>query len=112
MTKFNTDSQFCKTVVNTTRNRKEELLQLDKCYLQNSYCHHNCHHIWASLVVQMVKNPPAKQEILVQSLGWEDPLEEAMAIHFSILTWRISMERGAWWAIVHGIPKSWKVLSD
>ena len=36
-----------------------------------------------------VKNPPAVQETQVQSLGWEDPLEEGMAIHSSILTWRI-----------------------
>ena len=37
----------------------------------------------------MVKNPPAMQETLVQSLGQEDPLEEGMATHFSILAWRI-----------------------
>ena len=37
----------------------------------------------------MVKNPPAMQEMQVQSLGWEDPLEEEMATHSSILTWRI-----------------------
>ena len=37
----------------------------------------------------MVKNPPAVQETLVQSLGQEDPLEEGMATHFSILVWRI-----------------------
>ena len=37
----------------------------------------------------MVKNPPAVQETQVQSLGWEDPLEKRMAIHFSILAWRI-----------------------
>ena len=40
---------------------------------------------WASLVAQMVKNPPAVQEPWVQSLGWEDPLEEGMATHSSIL---------------------------
>ena len=34
----------------------------------------------------------------VQSLGWEDPLEEGMATHSSILAWRIPMDRGAWWA--------------
>ena len=44
---------------------------------------------WASLVAQMVKNPPAMQETWVQSLGWEDPLEEDMATHCSILAWRI-----------------------
>ena len=46
---------------------------------------------WASLVAQMVKNPPAMQETWVQSLGWEDPLEEGMATHSSILIWRIPM---------------------
>ena len=40
----------------------------------------------ASLVVQMVKSPPAMG---VQSLGWEDPLEEGMATHSSILAWEI-----------------------
>ena len=35
----------------------------------------------------MVKNPPARQENWVQSLGWEDPLEKKMATHSSILTW-------------------------
>ena len=44
---------------------------------------------WASLVAQMVKNPPATWEICVQSLGREDPLEEGMASHSSILAWRI-----------------------
>ena len=43
----------------------------------------------ASLVAQMVKNPPAMQEIQVWSLGWEDPLEKGMATHCSILDWRI-----------------------
>ena len=36
-------------------------------------------------MAQMVKNPPAMQEILVQSLSWEDPLEKGMATHSSIL---------------------------
>ena len=38
-----------------------------------------------------VKNPPARpelQEMQVQSLGWEDPLEESMATHSSLLAWR------------------------
>ena len=46
-------------------------------------------YVWASLVAQMVRNPPAMQETWVQSLSWEDPLEEGMATHSSILTWRI-----------------------
>ena len=44
---------------------------------------------WASLVAQTVKNLPALQETWVQSLGWEYSLEEGMATHSSILTWRI-----------------------
>ena len=44
---------------------------------------------WASLVAQLVKDPPAMQETWVQSLGWEDPLEKGKAIHSSILAWRI-----------------------
>ena len=44
---------------------------------------------WASLVAQLVKNPPALHETWVQSLGWEDPLEKGMATHSSILAWRI-----------------------
>ena len=44
---------------------------------------------WASLVAQLVKNPPARQETWVRSLGWEDPLEKGKAPHSSILAWRI-----------------------
>ena len=44
---------------------------------------------WASLVVQSVKNLPAKQETWVQSRGQRDPLEQEMATHFSTLAWRI-----------------------
>ena len=60
------------------------------------------YHSWAFLVAQMVKNLPAMQETWVQSLGWEDSLEEVMTTHSSILAWRIPMDRGAWWAAVHG----------
>ena len=44
---------------------------------------------WASLVAQLVKNPPAMWETWVRSLSWGDPLEEGMATHSSILAWRI-----------------------
>ena len=54
----------------------------------------------------MVENVPAMWETWVQSLGWEDPLEEGMATHSSILAWRILMDRGAWWATVHGVAMS------
>jgi len=44
---------------------------------------------WASLVAQLVRNPPAMQETWVQSLGWEDPLEKEMVTHSRILAWSI-----------------------
>ena len=65
-----------------------------------------------SLVVQLVKNPPAIRETWVQFLGWEDPLVEGMATHSSILAWRIPMNRGAWRATVYGVSKNQTQLSD
>ena len=44
---------------------------------------------WASLMAQLVKNPPAMRETWVRSLGWENPLEKVKATHSSILAWRI-----------------------
>ena len=49
---------------------------------------------WASLVAQVVKNLPAMQKAWVQSLGCDGPLEEGMETPFSILAWRIPMDRG------------------
>ena len=46
--------------------------------------------LWASLVVQLVKNLPAVQETWFRSLGWEYPLKKGKATHSSILPWRIS----------------------
>ena len=50
---------------------------------------------WASLVAQMVKNPPAMGETQVQFLGQEDPLEEGRATQSSIFAWRIPVDRRA-----------------
>ena len=46
----------------------------------------------------------------VQSLGWEDPLEEDMATQSSILPWRIPVDKGVWRATVHGAAQSWTQL--
>ena len=59
----------------------------------------------ASQVDQLVKNLPAVQETWIQSLGWEDSLEKEMATHSSILGLDNLMDRGAWWAAVHGATK-------
>ena len=60
----------------------------------------------------MVKNPPATQDTWVRSLGREDPLEEDVATHSSILTWRIHTDRGSWWAMAHGVAESQTRLND
>ena len=52
------------------------------------HCLNSLYHLKAFLVAQLGKNPPAKWETWVQSLGWEDPLEMRTATHFSILAWR------------------------
>ena len=57
-------------------------------------------------MAQLIKNLPAVRETWVRSLGWEDPLEDGMAIHSSILAWRIPLDRGAWQATVHGVAGS------
>ena len=67
---------------------------------------------WASLLAQTVKNLPVMQDTWVQSLGWEDPLEEGMAIQSRILAWRIPMDRRDWQATVHGVTRSQTQLSD
>ena len=46
----------------------------------------------------------------VQSLGQEDPLEKGMTTDSNILAWTIPKDRGAWWAIVHGVAQSWTQL--
>ena len=61
----------------------------------------------ASLAAQTVKNLLAMQDTWVRSLGWDNPLEESMTTHSSILAWRILMDRGAWRATVRGVAKSW-----
>ena len=66
-----------------------------------------------SLEAQMVKNLPSADvfcnaegtDTQVQSLGWEDPLEEETATHSSNLGQKITTDRRAWWATVHGVTK-------
>ena len=62
---------------------------------------------WASLVAQLVKNPPAMWETWVWSLGWEDPLEKGTATHSSVLAWKIP-------CTVHGVAESqhdWETIT-
>ena len=61
---------------------------------------------WASLVAQLVKNPLARLETWVRSLGWEYPLEKGKATYSSILAWRIP------WTTVYAVAKSRTRKSD
>ena len=66
----------------------------------------------ASLVAQTINNLPAMQETWVRSLGGEDPLEEDMATQLQCCCLENPMDRGAWWAAVHGVAKSRTGLSN
>ena len=59
----------------------------------------------SGLIAQLVKNPSAMKETLVQFPGGEDPLEEGMATYPSILAWRIPMDRGVCPTTVHGVTE-------
>ena len=59
-----------------------------------------------ALVVNKLPANAGNIKTWVGSLGWEDPLEEVMATHSSILAWRIPMDRRAWWATAHGVTES------
>ena len=56
-------------------------------------------------MAQLVRNLPAMRETWVQSLVWEDPLEEGIATHSRILAWRIPMDREAWQATVYRVSE-------
>ena len=58
------------------------------------------------------KEPACNLETWVQPLGWEDPLEEGMATHSSMLAWRLPTDRGTWRATVCGVTESGTWLSD
>ena len=77
-------------------------LDLEKAEEPNIKCQHPLD-LRASLVAQMVKNLLGMWEIRVQSLGWEDHLEEEMTTHSSILGEFYG--RGAWWATVMGLQR-------
>ena len=66
----------------------------------------------ASLVAQMVKNPSRMQETWIQTLGWVWNPEGGYGNPLQYSCLENSMDREAWWAIVHGITKSWTQLCD
>ena len=79
---------------------------------QYIYCELYFHY---SYIAQLVKNHPTEEESQVQFLGWEDPLEKGIASNSSQFQYSClenSMDRGAWWATVHGVMKSHVGLSN
>ena len=71
--------------INLHRHTKQSyIFYKDPCIFQDMYKTY-----WAFLAAQLVKNPPAMQEICVQSLGWEDPVTKGNATRSSILAWRM-----------------------
>ena len=56
--------------------------------------------------ISVSENDISTNKAWVQSLGWEDPLEEGMATHSNILAWRIPMNREAWQTTVYGVAES------
>ena len=93
------------TVLGESSRKRRSVHKLQWHYLRFAW-------VLTSLVAQRVKHLPPMWEIRVQSLGREEPLEKAMATHTSTLAWKNPMDRGAWWATVHGVAKSQTRLSD
>ena len=76
-TRITVDKEICEIIAV----KEIEFIMTDKIIIVN--------HARATLVAQLVKNPPIMQETWVQSLDWKDPLEKGKATHSSILAWRI-----------------------
>ena len=87
---WETQNSKSRTKITLVKRQRGNGPQRGSGYLKNTHTlFGNNHGLCASLMAQAVKNLPAMQETWVRSLGWEDPLEEGMAIYFSILAWRI-----------------------
>ena len=93
--------QALRSGASEARQQVTQTLLVTSLHWKHTYTHLHTHLLRASLVAQMVKNPPAMRETQwVLSLGWEDPLEKRKATHSSILAWRTP------WTTVHGVAES------
>ena len=85
--------------------------------LRSSSCHSINSAFFEGLLSSVVRDFPGGSDGIesahsVRDPGGEDPLEKGTATHSSILAWRIPVDRGAWWATVHGVARSGTQLSD
>ena len=91
---WETQNSKSRTKITLVKRQRGNGPQRGSGYLKNTHTlFGNNHGLCASLMAQAVKNLPAMQETWVRSLGWEDPLEEGMAIYFSILAWESHGQR-------------------
>ena len=102
-------SNYLKSLLQSTINRTH-IKYINKAYLYIYIYIHifvkvHIFFLWTFLVAQKVKNLPALQEIWVWTMGWEDLLAKGMATHFSIFFLGNTMNRGAWWATIHGLQR-------
>ena len=91
---WETQNSKSRTKITLVKRQRGNGPQRGSGYLKNTHTlFGNNHGLCASLMAQAVKNLHAMQETWVRSLGWEDPLEEGMAIYFSILAWESHGQR-------------------
>ena len=100
------EPSLCVSALKNLRNNGEQEKQVSEESIQSSL-YTVLTHAKASLVAQIVKNWPEMQETWVQSLDWEDPLEERMTTHFRILAWEIQRTEEPCGATVHGVGHNW-----
>ena len=86
------------------------VIQSSRSFLSDQRQHHG--HWSIPQAKNRHKESTCNAKTWVQSLGWEDPLEEGMATHSGVLAWRIPMDREAWRATVYGVAKSRTQLGD
>ena len=104
--KINTTDKPLARLIRKNRDASSTKLEMNKKKLKQITQMQSSKRLLDTLVAQTVNNLPVMWETWVRSLGWEDPLEEGMTTHSSILACRIPMDMGAWCVTVQGVAKS------
>ena len=104
--KINTTDKPLARLIRKNRDDSSTNLEMNKKKLKQITQMQSSKRLLDTLVAQTVNNLPAMWETSVRSLSQEDPLEEGMTTHSSILACRIPMDMGAWWVVVQGVANS------